>query len=235
MNWRLPKDATLGKWTITAVCGRAGAATTSFMVTPRAVAPQPVPARVVVDKSGFSYADTFSSRSMSLGVVLRNVSPDEDALRVQVTVNIVDGSGRILKTNASTISGIPAGSTYYQGDYVFLDYADTPTRLVITVQVGQRQTKKIGALPPTANLRAVDSFGDTRVEGEFSNPYAQTMSTSARITCAVFDNGGNVIGGGFTYPASSVSPGGRIGFSMGIEGVKLVRVATIQCSVEPVS
>ena len=80
---------------------------------------------------------------------------------------------------------------------------------------------------------AVDSSGETHVQGQVSNPYTKPMSSLTRITSVVFDAGGNVIGGGFTFPAAPIPPNARVGFDMPIAGVTLDRIGSVQASVEP--
>ncbi len=89
----------LGKWKITVLCGSSGSATASLLVARRTQPPAPTPARITVEKSGFNFDDRFGTRQATYGIVLRNSSPDEDALDVQVTVNIVDASSRTSPLN----------------------------------------------------------------------------------------------------------------------------------------
>lgn len=56
--------------------------------------PSSVPAKVVLVKSGFSTALGDTTSVVGVGLVLQNTSPDEDALRVSVTVNAVDAQRR---------------------------------------------------------------------------------------------------------------------------------------------
>jgi hypothetical protein len=101
-----------------------------------------VPAKVVLQKSGFSVAgsDTVGA-FVGLGLVLKNVSPDEDALDITVTVNILDASNGVLETEASTIEAIPAGTTYYFGANTSLDGREQPSKLEVVLQVGRRAKK----------------------------------------------------------------------------------------------
>jgi hypothetical protein len=46
----------------------------------------------------------------------------------------------------------------------------------------------------------VDAGGIVRVQGVVSNQRARPVSTLTHISTVVFDRGGNVIGGGFTFP-----------------------------------
>ena len=167
------------------------------------------------------------------GVVLQNASPDEDALDVEMTVNLVDAADRILESDSQTIAAIPAATTYYAGGEAIWDGSTPAARVEVSVRVGDRQKKKIQILPPVANVRVSSDLFGTDVLGEFSNPYSQSMSSLARITAVCFDAAGNVIGGGRSYPEGSVPPGGRIGFDVSLEGLEATQIASAQVSVEP--
>ena len=233
--WRptIPANAPRGTWTARVSCGHAGWSTALFRVT--APAPPPtIPAKVVAVKSGVSSRySTIGSTYAGYGVVLQNASPDEDALNVDVTVNILDASGRILVSDSTTYEAIPAGATYYAGGESMYNGATPAARLEVMTRIGEHQKKSIGTLPPVSNVRFSERFSGVDVLGELSNPYTKTLSPIARITAVCFDGSGNVIGGGRGYPSSSVTPGGRIGFDVSIEGLKASQIASAQVSVEP--
>jgi hypothetical protein len=229
-SWQIVATATPGLWKLGVSCGRAGSASTTFTVV--SAKPAAVAARVAVEKSGFSVRDSYGTRYMAYGIVLRNLSPDQDAIEVEVVVNAVDANNRILESDSARLEAIPAVTTYYLGDYFALDLGATPAKLEISVRTEAGRAKSL-VLPPVANLRATDFYGDTQIAGEFSNPYTKPTSSLARITAVVFDAAGNVIGGGYTYPQASVAPGERIGFEITAYGVNLALVGSIQASVEP--
>jgi len=109
-RFTVPGNAATGGWKITVVCPGAGRASATV-----AIAAKPIPiqaANIVVDKWGFGTDDGFGTRFIEDGVVLRNTSADQDAVRVEVTVSALDASGLILKSDATTINVIPAGVTY---------------------------------------------------------------------------------------------------------------------------
>ncbi|MGZ8687396.1 MAG: FxLYD domain-containing protein [Gaiellaceae bacterium] len=186
-------------------------------------------------KSGIaSRLSGIGSMFSGYGIQLQNVSPDEDALDVEVVVNILDASGLILKSESDTYAAIPAGATYYAGGEA-ISSSGTPSRLEVTVKVGARQKKSIPALPVVSNVRIVDTeyFGP-EILGEIQNPYTKTLSSLARITFVCFDAGGNVIGGGYGYPETALPPGGRVAFDLRPEGgLTASQIASVQVSVEP--
>jgi hypothetical protein len=232
-TWSLARAAAPGRWKISVLCGRAGSASTTLTVAVRTRPAAPVPARVVVDKSGFGYVDEYGYRELGYGVVLRNASPDEDAFNVQITVNVVDAANKILKSESSYIEMVPASSPYYFGGRLSVNPTETPAKLEVAIRVGEGKKKAL-PLPPVSNLRVFDSgYGSILVAGEFSNPYTKPMSSIAYITFVLFDAAGSIIGGGFTFPSAQVPPGGRIGFETSAAGVSdISRIASVQASVE---
>lgn len=166
---------------------------------------------------------------------MQNVSPDEDALDVEVIVNVLDASGRILETDSNTYEAIPAGATYYGGGDAIYDGSTLPSRLEVRTQVGGRQRKAGIVLPPVSNVRVTEGFLGANVLGEVMNASTRSLSSLARITIVCFDAGGNVIGGGSTFPpgSSDIPPGARFAFDASIEGLSASQIASAQVSVEP--
>lgn len=235
-RWKVPRTAKSGTGTARVTCVGAGTGTARFRITALPPPPPPtIPARVVVSKSGIAFrASSIGSNFAGYGIVLQNVSPDEDALNVDVLVNIVDAGGRILKSESDNYLVVPAGATYYAGGSSI--FQGTPARLEISIRVGSRQKKANIAIPQLSNVRVQDDgFGEARLLGEITNTSpTSTLSSIARITFVCLDSAGNVIGGGFTYPpGSGIPPNGRVGFETSIEGLSVSQIASVQVSVEP--
>ena len=233
-RWKVPRTAKGGSATARVTCAGAGTGSARFRIKPLPPPLPPViPARVVAVKSGVAgRLSSIGSWFVGYGVVLQNVSPDQDALDVDVLVNILDAGGRILESDSNTYEAIPAGATYYGGGEAIYEGA-APARTEVTVQVRNRQAKSAIALPPVSNVRVTENFG-TSVLGEVANPSStRSLSDIARITVVCFDAAGNVIGGGRTYPPTTLPPGGRAAFDASIEGLSPSQIASVQVSVEP--
>jgi hypothetical protein len=207
----------------------------SLFGTSKALAAPTIPAKVIVVKSGVSSTSSFGETDVSYGIVLQNVSPDEDALDVRLTVNILDASGLIIKTETDTYQAIPAGATYYAGGSDFLTTSTPARRVDVTAQVQSRQKNALGALLAVANVHVgADPFdGTAHVLGEWTNPYTKPISELAQVTAVCFDSSGNVIGGGGDYLDAPVPPGGRVGFDVPTDALSTSQIASAQVSVEP--
>ena len=134
---------------------------------------------------------------------------------------------------SNTYEAIPAGATYYGGGEAIYEGA-APARTEVSVRVGSRRAKSAIALPPVSNVRVTEDFLGASVLGEVANPSStKSLSDLARITVVCFDGAGNVIGGGRTYPPTTLPPGGRAAFDASIEGLSASQIASAQVSVEP--
>ncbi len=198
LHWALPPSAKPGRATVAVTCTPSGGTTTT--VTVRAKPTPVIPAVVTVDKSGFSVLTTDVDREMNFGVVLRNTSPDEDALQVQVTANFPDASGNILDTEVNTITRIPAGTTFFYGGFGSTALENpAPVSLQATALVEEHAKATGVALPVATNLRFfTNDVGETEVQGQLTNPTKQTLVDLTEISYVLFDASGKVISGGVT-------------------------------------
>jgi hypothetical protein len=239
VSWtiKVPASSPGGTWAVRVTCARAGRATARLTVTPRA--------KIVVLDSGFSlgHSSAFCGDAcISFGTALRNVSPDEDELRVKVVSRFFDANRRLVKQLADVIKAIPAGATYYYGfagNYVSPYVPKSlPARVdVSVVHIGAQQRRSIGSLPPVTGLQVADDTlpfgGGTDVLGDVTNPYAQTISQAAKVTAVCFDASGKVIGGGSASTNTAVSPGGGTGFRIWVGALTQSQIASTRVTVEP--
>ena len=243
VSWRskIPAMAPGGTWTARVACGNAGSATAHFSVKARPAPPPPItPAKIVVLKFGETTRRPTCSNACpayaSWGVVLQNVSPDEDALDVTLDLNFLDAKGLIIEATSQRYEIVPAGATFYAGDdETFSSTGSLPVRLeVAAVRIGWHQKKSFGGLPPVANVRTSEDAGGTLVLGDFGNLYTRTIANYVtKVTAVCFDASGNVIGGGRGSPNAPVAPGGRTGFGVSIRALSSAQIASAQVSVEP--
>ena len=159
---------------------------------------------------------------------MQNVSPDEDALDVEVIVNVLDASGRILETDSNTYGAIPAGATYYGGgDAMMTAHAPVPPGSTNPRWVEDSARRASDCLRSRTFVLPKTSSG-ANVLGEVMNASTRSLSSLARITIVCFDAGGNVIGGGSTFPpgSSDIPPGARFAFDASIEGLSALQIAS---------
>jgi hypothetical protein len=235
-TWLVPKAAAPGRWTATVACAGAGKASARFTVLRAAPSPPPpgIPAKLEVEKHGFGVEAFSDSTFVGYGAVIRNLSPDEDALDVTVLVNVIGSSGQILKSEADFYEVIPAAATYYAGGLILINQGNAAVaRIEVNVSFRERAKKAI-ALPPVSNVRVQsDQLGIAEVAGELQNTATKPLSYLSNITAVVFDAAGNVLGGGLGFLEADVQPGGRIGFTVSIAGRTSSEIASAQVSVEP--
>ena len=231
-TWPTPSSTATIQATATVSCPGVRAASVHVLIRGDVI-----PASVTVGKSGFSSTtyDFTTHRPIEYGVVLTNPSPDQDALQVQVTVNLLSAGGQIVATGVGTVGDIPAGTTYFYGG---LSEGSTvnpaPATMQVTTLVGQ--TQRAAHLPPivVTNLHVIpDDLGNAEVQGQLSNPLSQTLPDYTTVSYVIFDAGGNVISGGQTFLRAEVPPGGQIGFDDTDYTLQASSVGAVSASVSP--
>ena len=231
-TWTVPAKTRVGAATATVACGRAGKVARQFAV----VGPPTAPAKVDVRKSGFSQRIRFTSRDVSYGIVLHNPSPENDALNVQVLVNFVDATNRVVDTKTDAVSAVAAGSEYYLGGSTSIPDASPVSSLEIVVRIGgQAPKKKLG--PAISDVLVQQARFDPgwvgAVVGQIENDWATMLLTSTRISAVVFDSAGNVIGGAHGMTNAGQLPGVRAYFNAGsaVSAIPFDRAASAGVSV----
>lgn len=224
-DWKVDEVAKPGRAVLTAACGRAGRASRAVTVVGSLVPP-----KIVETDQGFSVRPKPSGSSVSYGVMLRNTSPNADALRVYVIVNFVMANGALIGTKAETIDAIPAATTYAYGGWLDFPGAAPVERLEVVVQVGGRQRAAIHQ-PLVANIRVLPNRRDAtwvgEVDGEIINDHPRLNLNRTKISTVVFDHEGNIIGGGTGTASAALPPGTRQAFvvSSGVDAIPWARVA----------
>jgi hypothetical protein len=218
------------------LCGSSGFASKRFIIV------SPVPAaQVVISASGFTQSNFTSSSEtfISYGVVLQNKSANVDALGVKVTVAFVDTLGRSVTSNATAVTGIPAGSNFYLGGLASSNVSLTVASMSVTISATSSQAHRL-VLPPVSGMSLqTESFGDS-VSGTFTNPYQAPIPSYANIYVVYIGPKGNVVGGESETSGAAVQPGQSVAF--GFSGnssdinpyfVQPSSVSTVQSSVDP--
>ena len=231
-KWHVPADAKVGRAHLSAACGRAGRITRRLVVTG-----QIIPAHVVVEKSGFSIRNNpFIGASVSYGVVLKNVSPDEDALQVYALVNMVGPDNKLIGTSSQNLPGLPANSEFALGGEVYFP-ADAPVqRLEVVVTVGKHAPKSL-KWPIASNVHVAPNPYEPAwcgsVEGEILNNLPDLTMQMANMSAVVLDATGNVIGGGSGMSLASLPPLAREVFKLqsGFRSIPYANAATAMVSV----
>lgn len=232
-RWTVPLNVKLGAATVSVSCNRAGSASRVFVVAGRPTEP----ARVEVEKQGFSQRVKFGTREVSYGVVLRNVSPENDALDVSVHVNMLDSTGVIRKTDVRSVGAVGAKANHFLGGGVTIPEHWIPiSTLEIKVTIGSQQAKALKT-PELSDYRIVAAQYDP---GWVSTVFFQALNdeplyvfSSGSISAVVFDAAGAVLGGGTGYGLTPLRPGVRAQFdaSLGLSAIPLDRASSAGVSV----
>jgi hypothetical protein len=231
--WVVEDTAAAGAARVSASCGKFGRISRSVLIVGSLIPP-----KIQVVKSGFSIRPRFSGTNVSWGLVLRNTSPNADALQVYVLINFVLADNRALGTQTTQVGAISAGSDFYVGGELTFPAAAPIVRLEPVIQIGGHQRKK-AFFPSLTNIAVEPSLGDVGwvgdVGGELVNDDPPWILNSAQLFAVVFDAAGNVIGGGTGAATAKSPPGTRQVFKLtsGFDAIPMDKASSSAVSSVP--
>ena len=189
-----------------------------------------IPPKIVVTDQGFSVRAKSTGSDASFGIMLRNSSPNADAVDVYVLTNFVMADGQAIGTKAEVIEAIPAGTTFAYGGSLHFPGGAPVARLEIVIRVGDRQRhtvyqpliQSIGIVP---GLR--DAMWVGEVNGEIVNDHPSLNVSKTKLSTVVFDASGTIVGGGSGSATALLPPGTRQVFKItsGVDAIPWARAA----------
>ncbi|MGZ8782468.1 MAG: hypothetical protein ACXWZB_03110 [Gaiellaceae bacterium] len=230
-RWRIPAKVKPGSATATVTCGRAGTAARSFAVA----GPPSAPARIELRKTGFSQRVLHTSRRVSYGIELANPSPENDALVVNVLVNFVDATNRVVNTTTTRVEAVGAGSVYYLGGSTTIPDGSPVSKLEIVTRIGgQAPKRRLG--PSYADVLVQAQKSDPAwtgaVVGQIVNDHPTMLLQRTQISAVIYDSAGNVLGGSNGGSHGELLPGVRAYFQAqsGADAIPFDRAASASVS-----
>ncbi len=232
-RWTVPQLAAPGPARLTARCG---GATAKWGIT---VVGTLIPPKIVVVKSGYSVRQFQLGSTVSYGVVLKNTSPNANALNVSMQVNFVMADSHLIGTATQPIPLINAGSTYnYAGSLYFSGTAPV-AKLEFVIIVGTREKSKKVPNPSLANVAWVpqqfDPLWTGWVQGEIINSHPSYTLKNTQLSAVLFDARGNVLGGATGSAYNVLPPGTRQVFKLtsSVDAIPYAKVASVDISLTP--
>jgi hypothetical protein len=200
---------------------------------------EPEAARVVVEKLGFTQGRSSGGVThVAYGLELVNRSYELDALDVNVAWRFLDAHGHSVASDSVTLTGVPAGTTFYVGGRTGVALRGDIERLLTNVTVRASRKRRL-FLPVAADIRlGRDRFGRLRVTGKLTNAYEKRLSEAARVYAVIFDGKGSVIGGGtetiLSATGGGVAPGQTVAFEIkGLSPTSSRRALFAGVSIDP--
>ena len=232
-KWTLPQFTAPGPALLTARCG--GAKGTKKITVVGSL----IPPKIVVSKSGWSVRPRAIGSTVSYGLLLKNTSPNVNALKVSVQVNFVLADSRLIGTATNQVMSIGAGETYnYAGQLAFPGGAPI-AKLEFVILVGAREKAAKVPRPGLDNVEVVPGQFDPTwtgwVQGEVVNDQVALMLKNTNLSAVLFDAGGNVLGGVTGSAYNTLPPGTRQVFKLtnGIDSIPYSKVASVSISAIP--
>jgi hypothetical protein len=233
-KWTLPQVTAPGPALLTARCGGSKG---SRKIT---VVGSLIPPKIVVTKSGWSVRERpYAGSSVSYGVVLRNTSPNVNAMNVNVQVNFVLADSKLIGTATKQIPSIGAHETYNYADQLAFPGAAPIAKLELVILVGAREKAQRTPRPGLDNIAVVPGQFEPAwagwVQGEVVNDHPKLMLRSASLSAVLFDAAGHVLGGATGAAYNPLPPGTRQVFKLtsGIDAIPYSKVASVAISATP--
>ncbi|MHB8641990.1 MAG: hypothetical protein ACYDA3_03765 [Gaiellaceae bacterium] len=224
-SYRVRGDAPTGVWQARVGCDHDWSSLRSFVVV--------APVQIDVSQRGFTVTtDQLGGTDLEYGLALTNPSERSDAIGVAVTVNFLDAAGQMVASDSNIVTGIPAGKTFYLGDFRSTDQTLLVASIDVVVRVHAWQPRRL-VLPPVTNLTVTppaDQYSGVTVTGAISNPYRDSLTGGATIYAVYLDSAGKIIGGDYQTTDKTTPSGALLPFTFG--GV-FDPVASAQISVDP--
>jgi hypothetical protein len=195
---------------------------------------------IPIEKDGFTpRVSTSGSTDISYGIIVRNHSPNADALNVNVLINFVLGNDHLLGSTSASIPLIPAGSAYALGGNFGFPAAAPIARLEIVMQSAGSQ-RHAGHPPALDSVVIEPSLYDkswvSDVAGEVINNDPRLTLQTTQFSAVIFDSAGNVLGGGSGSTYGALPPGTRMVFKLtggGFGDIPVEKAASAQVSATP--
>ena len=232
-KWTLPQVTAPGPALLSARCGG------SMGTRKITVVGSLIPPKIVVTKSGWSVRTRALGATVSYGLLLKNTSPNVNAMKVSVQVNFVLADSKLVGTATQLVSSISAGETYnYAGQLSFPGTAPI-AKLEFVIIVAAREKAQKMPRPGLDNVRVIPGQFDPAwtgwVQGEVVNDHVTLMLKNTNLSAVLFDAAGNVIGGATGSAYNALPPGTRQVFKMtnGIDSIPYAKVASVAVSAIP--
>ncbi len=198
-----------------------------------------LPPKLNVVKKGFSVRVRGNSENVSYGLVLRNTSPNGNALNVSALVNFVMPDDHLIGTASTQVPIINAGSFYFLGGEIGFQGAPPIQRLEVVINPGGRARSAKSFAPGLDNVHLVPDLSDAAwlgsVEGELINIHPTLALANSSMSCVIFDALGNIIGGCTGSAYFKLLPGTRSFFKLtnGADAIPFNTAASVSISIIP--
>jgi hypothetical protein len=232
-KWTLPQFTAPGPALLSARCG---GATGTRKIT---VVGSLIPPKIVVTKSGWSVRPRPLGSTVSYGLLLKNTSPNVNAMKVNVQVNFVLADSKLIGTATQQVASIGAGDTYNYAGQLSFPGAAPIAKLEFVILVAAREKAQKVPRPGLDNIAVIPGQFDPAwtgwVQGEVVNDHVTLMLKNTNLSAVLFDAAGNVLGGATGSAYNALPPGTRQVFKMttGVDSIPYAKVASVAISAIP--
>ncbi len=151
----------------------------------------------IITQFGFGQAP--DGTDVGWGALIQNPNTADLIRNSEIQVWFQDADGRVLESDYSSLEVLPPGATIgFADDFIFLPDGTTATSMSILVRPGTLEPSDLVDWFSVENATYVDDDYFPEVTGIVNNPFPQDYE-SLYATAILYDEAGNIVGGGYTF------------------------------------
>ena len=156
--------------------------------------PSPIPEPIKLITQGLGQ----DGQEVGFGFIVQNPNPNYAFESSQYQIAIYNAEGTVVNTDSGYIELLLPGQQLGVGGTIYLDEGITAAKMEVQINAGNA---RISNLSDTFTVDKIIYTADeyfSVVRGVISNPYNKDITT-LRTSAILYDETGNIIGGGYTY------------------------------------
>jgi hypothetical protein len=147
----------------------------------------------------FGFGQELDSTGVGWAALIKNPNTADLIRNSEIQVWFQDADGRVLESDYSSLEALPAGATIgFADDFIFLPDGTTATTMSILIRPGTLEPSDLVDWFSVENATYVADDYFPEVTGIVNNPFPQDYE-SLYATAILYDEAGNIIGGGYTF------------------------------------
>lgn len=151
---------------------------------------------LVLSKQGFGYSSDFGF--LGYGFIVENPNANQAFEQSLFQVAIYDDSGVVIGTDDGYINLLSRGEKLGVGGDISIPDGLTPKQIVVQVLKGDTSSSAAAQMFSTDNVKYVAGSYSSKATGSVKNLTDKTL-TDIRVSAIVYNEAGDIIGGGFGY------------------------------------
>ena len=173
---------------------QSGQPTIASQIDQPTLTPSPQPEPISLISQGLGQ----DGQELGFGFVIYNPNSSYAYESSQYQIAVYNAEGTVIETDSSYIELILPGQQLGIGGTLYLDEGVTASRIDVQINAGEARVSDLSETFSVDKVTYVPDEYFPQVRGVILNPYNKDI-TDLRVSAILYDDAGNIIGGGRTY------------------------------------